>query len=120
MDQGRYSRERWRAHRAVHKAERRALEAAYLEIQRRLKDLNHAHRQMQGRDQLYVREDTYRQTLETLTEKIDLVNAGLIELRAASGGTQEAREGSRALWALMIAAVAAFASVAAVVLVALH
>lgn len=103
----------------MHKAERRALEAAYKELQRRLKDLNHAHAQVVSDRSEFVRYEAWKVGHDTVIEKIDLVNAGLIELRANAGGSEAAKESNRAVWAIGIAAISAFASVAAVIIVAL-
>ena len=116
----RFSRERWREHRAVHRAERRALEAAYKELQRRLMDLNHAHAQMVSDRSEFVRYEAWKVAHDTLVEKIDLVNAGLIELRARGGGVDRAKESTRSLVALIISGMALVVTIVALVLLATH
>ena len=116
---GKIADERWMAHSAVHSAEGKALDTAFIELQRRLTVLNHAHEQMIERDKDYVREDVWRGAHERLEEQLTLLALDITAMKARGGGSEQERDSNRAVWAIGIAAVSAFASVAAVLIVAL-
>jgi hypothetical protein len=118
---GRFSDERWKAHRAVHRAERRAVDTQAEEYRRRLKDLNHAHQQMVERDSDYVRDEVWRQGNNELVRRVAELETTVTTIQASVGGVDKQRDSTRATWAVVISATVAVVTVVAfIVLVSTH
>jgi len=125
---GRFSDERWRAHKEVHRIERRALNVAFKELQRRLRVLNHAERLAAARDKVvretYVRNDVWQGDQQRLEEQVRLLALDLTELRSSGGSAQKteerAQQSSRALIAICISAAALIVTIIGLVLLATH
>jgi hypothetical protein len=72
-----------------------ALDAAFIELQRRLTVLNHAHEAAQEKDKEYVREESWRLARVEDKSRIELISIGLNELRNIVADLKSGTTGSR-------------------------